>query len=235
VFLRGVTPAGAVLLDHPWYLPETWAADLRRREKTRVPPAITFQTKPPIAAARVARSTVRFDWITGDEECGRDGGFLDALENGNQRDLVEVPADTAVWPDRPLRQTPDECVWQVSQLAETIPAKAWRVIQLREDAKGQLGMAQYEARSWTSWHHPMSLVALAHLYVVQVRRDLKRKTPELTLDTAMRLLRASLPRPQLTLKDAEDLVDYYLDRNKQATKSHRKTWLARHPNVIPRK
>ena len=72
-----------------------------------------------------------------------------------------------------------------------------------EDAKGQLGMAQYEARSWTSWHHHMSLVALAHLYVTQTRRDLKRKVPDLTLDMAMRLLRAALPRPQLTLKDAD--------------------------------
>ena len=36
----------------------------------------------------------------------------------------------------------------------------WRVEEFFEDAKGQLGMSQYEARSWTSWHHHMSLVAL---------------------------------------------------------------------------
>ena len=83
----------------------------------------------------------------------------------------------------------------------------WRVEEFFEDGKGQLGMAQYEARSWTSWHHHMSLVALAHLFVTQTRRDLKRKVPELTLDMAMRLLRAALPRPQLSLKDAEDLVE----------------------------
>jgi len=307
VFLLGVTPAGNALLDHQLYLPETWAADEARRKKTRVPPEITFQTKPQIAAALVARSAVRFDWITADEEFGRDGGFLDALESRNQRYLVEVPVDTTVWPDKPLRQTPDESVWQVSQLAQTIPAKAWRVIQLREgakgplafefarlrvwsvrhrhagpqvwllirrslepvpevkyyisnaapdvpletmalvtgsrwpveeffeDAKGKLGMAHYEARSWTSWHHHMSLVALAHLYVMQVRRDLKRKTSDLTLDMAMRLLQAALPRPQLTLEDAGELVDYYRDRNDQARKSHRKTWLERHPNVLPKK
>lgn len=307
VFLLGVTPAGNALLDHQLYLPETWATDPRRRKKTRVPPEVTFQTKPQIAAALLARSSVRFDWITADEEFGRDGGFLDALESRHQRYLVEVPADTTVWPDKPLRQTPDELVWQVSQLAHTIPVRAWRVIQLREgakgplafafarlrvwsvrhrhagpqvwllirrslepvpevkyyfanaeadvpletmalvtgsrwpveeffeDAKGQLGMADYEARSWTSWHHHMSLVALAHLYVMQVRRDLKRKTPELTLDMAMRLLRASMPQPQLTPKDAEDLVEYYLHRNKQATQSHRKTWLAKHRNVVPKK
>ena len=52
---------------------------------------------------------------------------------------------------------------------------------------------------------------------------------------AMRLLQAALPRPQLNLDDAGDLVDYYLDRNDQATESHRKTWLAKHPNVLPKK
>jgi SRSO17 transposase len=307
VFLLGVTPAGNALLDHQLYLPETWAADARRRQKTRVPPEITFQTKPQIAAALVARCAVRFDWVTADEEFGRDGGFLDALESRHQRYLVEVPVDTTVWPGKPLRQTPDEFVWQVRLLAQTIPAKAWRVIQLREgakgplafefarlrvwsvrhrhagpqvwllirrslepvpevkyylsnaatdvpletmalvtgsrwpveeffeDAKGKLGMAHYEARSWTSWHHHMSLVALAHLYVMQVRRDLKRKTPELTLDMAMRLVQAVLPRPQLNLQDAGELIDYYLDRNKQATKSHRKTWLTKHSHVLPKK
>ena len=103
-----------------------------------------------------------------------------------------------------------------------------------EDAKGQLGMADYEARSWTSWHHHMSLVALAHLFVTQTRRDVKRQVPDLTLDMAMCLLRAALPRPQLSLEEAGDLVDYYLDRNEQAAKSHRKTWMAKHPNAVPK-
>jgi SRSO17 transposase len=307
VFLLGVTPAGTALLDHQLYLPEAWATDAERRKKTRVPAEITFQTKPQIAAALVARSSVPFDWITADEEYGRDGGLLDALEHSSQRYLMEVPADTTVWTHQPLRQTPDEFVWQVRLLAQTLPAKAWRTVQLREgakgplvfafarmrvwsvrhrhagpqiwllfrrslepvpevkcyvsnaepdtpletmalvtgarwrveeffeDAKGQLGMAQYEARSWTSWHHHMSLVALAHLYVTQTRRDLGRKVPDLTLDMAMRLLRAALPRPRLSLQDAGELVDYHRARNKQATKSHRKTWLAKHPNVVPKK
>ena len=46
---------------------------------------------------------MRFDWVTADEEFGRDGGFLDALESRNQQYLVEVPVDTTVWPDKPLR------------------------------------------------------------------------------------------------------------------------------------
>jgi hypothetical protein len=31
-----------------------------------------------------------------------------------------------------------------------------------------------DVRSWTSWHHHMSLVALAHLFVTQTWRDLNR-------------------------------------------------------------
>jgi SRSO17 transposase len=300
VFLLGATPAGNALLDHQLYLPEAWAADAARRKKTRVPEEIAFQTK-------LARSTVRFDWVTADEEFGRDGALLDALEQTHQRYLLEIPCDTTVWTTKPMRQTPDEFVRQVRHLATLIPARSWETIKLREgakgplafefarlrvwsvrhrhagpplwllirrslerepevkyylsnaepdiplrtmaqvtgvrwrveeffeDAKGQLGMAQYEARSWTSWHHHMSLVALAHLYVTQTERDLKRKVPELTLDMAMRLLRAALVRPHLSLQDADDLVEYHLAHNRQAKKSHRKRWLAKHLKTVPPK
>jgi SRSO17 transposase len=44
-----------------------------------------------------------------------------------------------------------------------------------EDAKSYLGMAQYETRSWIGWHHHMSLVAMAHLFIALTRRDLKKK------------------------------------------------------------
>jgi len=307
VFLLGVTPAGTALLDHQLYLPKEWSEDPARRKKTRVPAEIAFQTKPEIAAMLVARSTVGFDWVTADEEFGRDGAFLDALEERKQRYLLEIPCDTTVWTDKPLRQTPDEFVRQVRRLAAALPARAWHLIKLREgakgplafefarlrvwsvrhrhagpplwllirrslervpevkyyfsnaapdtpldvmalvtgarcrveeffeDAKGQLGMAQYEARSWTSWHHHMSLVALAHLFVTQTRRDLKHNVPDLTLDMAMRLLRAALPRPHLSLKDAEDLVEYYRVHNRQAKDSHRKRWLAKHLKIVSRK
>jgi len=44
-----------------------------------------------------------------------------------------------------------------------------------EDAKSYLGMAQYETRSWVGWHHHMSLVAMAHLFITLTRRDLGKK------------------------------------------------------------
>ena len=100
-----------------------------------------------------------------------------------------------------------------------------------EDGKSYLGMAQYETRSWVGWHHHMSLVAMAHLFITLTRRDLKKKTPELTLDRTVHLLKSAMETPELALGLAVLLVDYYIDRNKTATRSHTKTWMAKHKNV----
>jgi SRSO17 transposase len=99
------------------------------------------------------------------------------------------------------------------------------------DGKGHLGMAQYEVRSWAGWHHHMTLVALAHLLVTQVQGRLKKKRVGLTLDMAVRLLKAALPKRTLTLEDALAVVDYHLRRNAEAKRSHTKTWREKHPEV----
>jgi len=53
----------------------------------------------------------------------------------------------------------------------------YRVEELLEEGKSYLGMAQYEARAWSSWHHHMSLVALAHLFVTLTRIRLNKNRP----------------------------------------------------------
>ena len=50
-----------------------------------------------------------------------------------------------------------------------------RVEEFFEDCKSYLGMAQYETRSYVGWHHHMSLVGLAHLFVTLARRRLQKK------------------------------------------------------------
>jgi SRSO17 transposase len=106
-----------------------------------------------------------------------------------------------------------------------------RVEEYFEDGKSHLGMAQYEARGWPSWHHHMSLVALAHLLVTLTRLTLKKKTTELTLDLALRVLRSALLRPTMTKQDAIEIIEYHLRRNRIARTSHRKTWFRIHKNV----
>ena len=46
----------------------------------------------------------------------------------------------------------------------------------------------------------------------------------------MHLLKSAMEAPELALGLAVLLVDYYIDRNKTATRSHTKTWLAQLPH-----
>jgi SRSO17 transposase len=260
--------AGSALLDHQLYLPESWCEETQacrdRREKVHIPEAVTFQTKPQIAARLVrqaaALGVVALDWITADEEYGRNGEFLDELEALEHRYVVEVPLNTTVWTEDPAACVPPyggrgrmptrpsrASVQSVAEVVSALPPESWRALQIRqgargplafefaavrvwavrhgaagppvwlvvrrsleatpevkyyisngdastplellaqvactpheveeffEDAKSYLGMAQYETRSWVGWHHHMSLLAMAHLFVTLTRRDLRKK------------------------------------------------------------
>ena len=204
---------------------------------------------------------VALDWITADEEYGRNGDFLDELETLEHRYVVEVPVNTTVWTEDPAGCVPPyggrgrvptqpsrASVRSVAAVVSALPPESWRTLQVRqgakgplvvrvrrgaglggasrrrparrsgcwcggvleatpeikyyvsngdaatplgvlaqvactrheveeyfEDAKSYLGMAQYETRSWIGWHHHMSLVAMAHLFITLTCRDLKKK------------------------------------------------------------
>jgi SRSO17 transposase len=121
-----------------------------------------------------------------------------------------------------------ETPWQTLAL---VSGTRIRVEEYFQDGKTHLGMADYEARAWTSWHHHMALVALAHLYVTLTKRDMRHDVPDLTLDMAMRVLRSAFAKPVLNEQEAIDLIDYYRERNAVAHESHRKAWLAKHKRL----
>ena len=45
----------------------------------------------------------------------------------------------------------------------------WPIESCFEEAKGHLGMAEYQTRSWRGWHHHMTLVILAHHFLVRLK------------------------------------------------------------------
>ena len=51
----------------------------------------------------------------------------------------------------------------------------WPIATCFEDSKQLLGMGDDEVRSWTGWHHHMTLVILAHFFVVRMSLRLKKK------------------------------------------------------------
>ena len=80
------------------------------------------------------------------------------LETGELKtSLCNAPVDTAV-----------ETHGRMSGLR-------WPIETCCEDSKQLLGMGHYEVRSWTGWHHHMTLVILAHFFIVRLRLRLKKK------------------------------------------------------------
>jgi SRSO17 transposase len=50
----------------------------------------------------------------------------------------------------------------------------WPIETCFEEGKQALGMGGYEVRSWRGWHHHMTLVILAHFFLVRMRLRLKK-------------------------------------------------------------
>jgi SRSO17 transposase len=54
-------------------------------------------------------------------------------------------------------------------------ARRWPIETAFEEAKGELGMDQYEVRTWRGWHHQMTQTFLAHHFLVRMRLHYKKK------------------------------------------------------------
>jgi SRSO17 transposase len=90
-----------------------------------------------------------------------------------------------------LTNAPESTNWE--QLAYMQAQRFW-IERVFEDAKSELGMAQYEVRSWKGWHHHIALVCLAMLFVLKERLLAAEHTPLLSARDIVELLAYYLPR-----------------------------------------
>jgi len=88
-----------------------------------------------------------------------------------------------------LGNPPSSTTWE--RLAFMQAQRFW-IERSFQDAKSELGLADYEVRGWTGWHHHVCLVCLAQLFTLLEKR-LARKT-----------------RPLLSVRDIVDLLDFFL-------------------------
>jgi len=63
-----------------------------------------------------------------------------------------------------------------------------------QDAKSELGLAQYEVRGWPGWHHHVTLACLALLFLLKERSGASVHTPLLSARDIVELLAIYLPR-----------------------------------------
>ena len=51
-----------------------------------------------------------------------------------------------------------------------VAGSRWTVEACFEAAKGEVGLDEYEVRSWTGWHRHVTLAMLAHAYLTFIRK-----------------------------------------------------------------
>jgi SRSO17 transposase len=188
-------------LRHLEALPRLYLADVSvstlvwlERPRTEVPPAkspgrppakerLAEGTPPPIRVDTLAAQLPKRAWRTYRVKAGEKGpirahfAFVRAVA---ARHGLPGPDVWVVF--RRNRSEPQERkVFLSNAPADTPPGELVRVSGLRwpietcfEEAKGSLGMADYQTRFWRGWHHHMTLVILAHHFVVRLRLRHKR-------------------------------------------------------------
>ena len=70
-----------------------------------------------------------------------------------------------------------------------------------QDAKGQLGLADYQVRGWRGWHHHVAMVMLAMLFQLRERMLYADEVPLMSCADVVQLLVNFLPRRAVTAED----------------------------------
>jgi hypothetical protein len=92
-----------------------------------------------------------------------------------------------------------------------------------QDGKTSVGMADYQVRKWFGWHHHMSLVMLAMLFLLKERNVNKKELSLLSCQDIVELLDHYLPRRDRTEKEVfMNMYIRHVQRQKSIESAFRK-------------
>ena len=109
--------------------------------------------------------------------------------------LSNAPADTSV-----------------TKLAQMQAQRFW-IERAFQDAKSHIGMAQYQARKWQSWHRHMALVMMAMQFMLQSRIEQVDAHPYLSCYDIQILLATTLPDRRYS--DDEEVMRQMEERHRR--------------------
>ena len=164
VFAGYASRHGYTLVDQRLFLPEVWLTDAyaARRLTCQVPPELTLQSKPQLAAAMlqaiVRDGLLPFTYVVADCLYGNSPTFLDAVDACvGVTTLLAIPAETRCWLQRPQTVdkqytykgekrvkrvvVPTHALTSVAAVAASLPASSWYQRTVAEGTKGPLTYA----------------------------------------------------------------------------------------------
>ena len=141
-----------------------------------------------------------------------------------------------------IRKDPAQTTYVLSNAPEetSLETMAWRkthrylIERSNEDAKGELGWDEFQARKYRAWEHQLALTILAAWFVAETRLDWMQRfkqdpallaqydvevLPQLSVGNVRELLRAAMPFPQLSPDEAAQLVVTHLVNRTRSRKS----------------
>jgi SRSO17 transposase len=141
-----------------------------------------------------------------------------------------------------MRQDPSDITYSLSNAAPDSPletmaqrkSQRFLVEHSHQNAKSELGWDDFQAIKYRAWYHHLALTILASWFITQTRLDWARDLPpqphllthyaidllpNLSVANVRTLLRAALPLPQLSIRQAARLVAQHLDNPTRSRKS----------------
>ena len=173
-----------VPVDVRLHLPKRWIEDPARCEQAGVPESarrLTTKSEHALDIVLQVDLARRRVWVwDGEESAARCWHLVVRREVGSPKtikySLCNAPAET------PLLQ-----------LGQMQSQRYW-VERTFEDAKGQCGLADYQALGWRAWHHHVSMVMLAMLFIAAQRAAHQAGLELLSPRDIVEMLKETLPR-----------------------------------------
>ena len=155
MFLAYVSPLGRALVDKRLSLPESWTSDKGRCAAAGVPEERrSYRPKTELALEMLERALelghLRAGWVAGDDAFGMSPSFREDLAALGMRYVLDVPANTPVWPVEPEWTSPE---YQgtgrprkprlvggqgrtMEERSDELPGDAWREIRVAGGSQG---------------------------------------------------------------------------------------------------
>jgi SRSO17 transposase len=132
-----------------------------------------------------------------------------------------------------IRKDASQITYVLSNAPEdaSLEQMAWRkshrywIERSNQDAKGELGWDEFQARKYRAWEHQLALTILAAWFIAETRLDWIQRfardpallahyqvdvLPQLSVSNVRELLKAAMPLPQLSPQEAAQLVTQHL-------------------------